>query len=219
MTNTKKYTQQEILEEFKKWLDYRENDRKSTEFEIIRTTTKKIETKDIQLGDKIVVRLSDGLGTHTATAHKITNDGVMFVFDSCVTTKAMNNENDTNIGGYDSSDLKIWIDTELFRAFPENLKRYMMDLRIPTVGEILGWEDDWDEEHFIYDNDEQLPLMRNVKYRISTYGSYLSTYWLKNATKENFSAAYFAVMRGYGFAHYNGASYSYGVRPVFWLVK
>lgn len=49
MTNTKKYTQQEILEEFKKWLDYRENDRKSTEFEIIRTTTKKLKRKTFNL--------------------------------------------------------------------------------------------------------------------------------------------------------------------------
>lgn len=218
MTNTKKYTQQEILDEFKEWLNHRENEKKTIELEITRETIKKVETKDIQLGDKITVQLSDGLGTHKATAHKITDDGVMFIFDSCVITKAMN-KNNTNIGGYADSDLKTWIDTELFRAFPEYLKRYMMDLRIPTVGEILGWKDDCDKEHFIYDNDKQLPLMRNVGYRISTYGSYLSTYWLKNATKEKFPAAYFAFVSFGGCVYYDYAPTSIGVRPVFWLVK
>ena len=43
--------------------------------------------------------------------------------------------------------------------------------------------------------------------------------WLRNATKEEFSSAYFAFVDNSGNANSGGASNSGGVRPEFWLVK
>ena len=46
-----------------------------------------------------------------------------------------------------------------------------------------------------------------------------SWYWVQNATKKDWSSAYFARVNTVGNANYNNASSSYGVRPAFWLVK
>ena len=77
-----------------------------------------IETANIQVGDQIVIPLAE-LGEFTATAHKVTDEGVMFIFDEYVTCRPMNNCS-TNKGGFEKSDLKKWMDTVLFMAFPED---------------------------------------------------------------------------------------------------
>ena len=43
----------------------------------------KIETANIQVGDQMVIPLAE-LGEFTATAHKVTDEGVMFIFDEYV---------------------------------------------------------------------------------------------------------------------------------------
>lgn len=60
------------------------------------------ETKEILLGDQILISLN-GLGDFTATAHKITDKGVLFIFDDYVVSKAMNEAN-TNEGGFEEVD-------------------------------------------------------------------------------------------------------------------
>ena len=49
----------------------------------------KIETANIQVGDQMVIPLAE-LGEFTATAHKVTDEGVMFIFDEYVTCRPMN---------------------------------------------------------------------------------------------------------------------------------
>ena len=93
-------------------------------------------TKEIIVGDRILVSLAE-LGDFTATAHKITDRGVLFIFDEYVTSRPMNSKN-TNKGGYEKSDLKKWIDSVLLEAFPEELRNRIADLSIPTVGELFG---------------------------------------------------------------------------------
>ena len=158
-----------------------------------------IETANIQVGDQIVIPLAE-LGEFTATVHKVTDEGVMFIFDEYVTCRPMNNCS-TNKGGFEKSDLKKWMDTVLFMAFPEELRDKIYGLTIPTVGQIVGHEDEWDNKNLEPDSDEQLPLMKECKNRIACFEDQLTWGWLRNATKEEFS------------------SYSYGVRPEFWLVK
>ena len=63
-----------------------------------------IETANIQVGDQIVIPLAE-LGEFTATAHKVTDEGVMFIFDEYVTCRPMNNCS-TNKGGFEKSDLE-----------------------------------------------------------------------------------------------------------------
>ena len=176
-----------------------------------------METKEIVVGDQILVSLAE-LGDFTATAHKITDKGVLFIFDDYVTSRPMNNKN-TNKGGYEKSDLKKWIDCVLLEAFPEELKNRIADLSIPTVGELFGHDDEWNNEHFEPDTDEQLLLMKERRNRVAYLNNEWEWGWLRNATKEEFSAAYFALVYSCGDPLCSDASSSFGVRPEFWLVK
>lgn len=176
-----------------------------------------IETTNIQVGDQIVIPLAE-LGEFTATAHKVTDEGVMFIFDNYITCRPMNNRS-TNKGGFEKSDLKKWMDTVLLMAFPEELRDKIYGLTLPTVGQIVGHEDEWDNKNLESDSDEQLPLMKECKNRIACFEDQLTWGWLRNATKEEFSSALFALVHADGSAYYYSASGSYGVRPEFWLVK
>ena len=176
-----------------------------------------IDTANIQVGDQMVIPLAE-LGEFTATAHKVTDEGVMFIFDDYVTRRPMNNRN-TNKGGFEKSDLKKWMDTVLYMAFPEELRDKIYGLTLPTVGQIVGHEDEWDNKNLEPDTNEQLPLMKKCKNRIACFEDQLAWGWLRNATKEEFSSAHFALVNGNGGADYYGASGSTGVRPEFWLVK
>ena len=177
----------------------------------------KIETANIQVGDQMVIPLAE-LGEFTATAHKVTDESVMFIFDEYVTCRPMNNCS-TNKGGFEKSDLKKWMDTVLFMAFPEELRDKIYGLTIPTVGQIVGHEDEWDNKNLEPDSDEQLPLMKECKNRIACFEDQLTWGWLRNATKEGFSSAAFACVYADGGPYYYDASNSFGVRPEFWLVK
>ena len=176
-----------------------------------------IDTANIQVGDQMVIPLAE-LGEFTATAHKVTDEGVMFIFDDYVTCRPMNNRN-TNKGGFEKSDLKKWMDTVLYMAFPEELRDKIYGLTLPTVGQIVGHEDEWDNKNLEPDTNEQLPLMKKCKNRIACFEDQLAWGWLRNATKEEFSSANFAGVGSHGLTGYSGASDSYGVRPEFWLVK
>ena len=176
-----------------------------------------IETTNIQVGDQIVIPLAE-LGEFTATAHKVTDEGVMFIFDNYITCRPMNNRS-INKGGFEKSDLKKWMDTVLLMAFPEELRDKIYGLTLPTVGQIVGHEDEWDNKNLEPDSDEQLPLMKECKNRIACFEDGLTWGWLRNATKEEFSSAFFAFVNSHGDANSSYASASLGVRPEFWLVK
>lgn len=172
---------------------------------------------DISEGDQIEIPLGN-LGTFTATVQKVTNNKVLFIFDDYVAKRPMN-EDGGNAGGYSQSDLKKWIDTELYNMFPAVLKQRMTGLSIPTLGEICGWADKWDRDRIEADGYEQLPLMKQKRNCVAYYKNDCEFGWLRNATKKEFSSAYFASVSIVGNTNYSNASHSNGVRPEFWLEK
>lgn len=176
-----------------------------------------IPISDIKVGDQIAIPM-EGFGTFLATAHKVTNNGAMFIFDEYVAKRPMNEKN-TNNGGFEESDLKRWMDTELFASFPDWIKSKIYGLTIPTVGEVIGWNDDWDREHFEKDFNQQLPLMKECKNRSAYFKNELEWGWLRNAMKQEYSSADFADVSNYGNATHDAASFSLGVRPEFWLAR
>ena len=175
----------------------------------------KSDLKDAEVGDKTFMEL-DGLGVFTATVHKVTDDKVMLIFDDYVAEKPMN-ATDTNNGGFEDSDLNVWLHTEFVKALPYSIRARLTDVTIPTVGEMFGWDDEWDRNHFEADNDKQLPLMKQRCNRVAHYSVELC--WLRNATKKEFSSVYFALVRNYDSAICDRASNSHGVRPEIWLAK
>lgn len=173
--------------------------------------------KDAEVEDKTTIKL-DGLGEFAATVHKVTDDKVMLIFDDYVAKRPMN-ESGTNKGGFEDSDLNKWLHTEFVKALPYSIRARLTDVTIPTVGEMFGWDDEWDRNHFEADNDKQLPLMKQKRNRVAYYNNECECGWLRNATKKEFSSAYFAGVNGDGNAGYHSASNSLGVRPEIWLVK
>ena len=150
----------------------------------------KSDLKDAEVGDKTTIKL-DGLGEFAATVHKVTDDKVMLIFDDYVAERPMN-ESDTNKGGFEYSDLNEWLHTEFVKAIPYSIRARLTDVTIPTVGEMFGWDDEWNRNYFEADNDKQLPLMKQRRNRVAYYNNECECGWLRNATKKEFSAAYFA---------------------------
>lgn len=177
----------------------------------------KSDLKDAEVGDKTTIKL-DGLGEFAATVHKVTDDKVMLIFDDYVAERPMN-ESDTNKGGFEYSDLNEWLHTEFVKAIPYSIRARLTDVTIPTVGEMFGWDDEWNRNYFEADNDKQLPLMKQRRNRVAYYNNECECGWLRNATKKEFSAACFAVVNVGGNTDCYGASNSHGVRPEIWLVK
>lgn len=177
----------------------------------------KSDLKDAEVGDKTTIKL-DGLGEFAATVHKVTDDKVMLIFDDYVAERPMN-ESDTNKGGFEYSDLNEWLHTEFVKAIPYSIRARLTDVTIPTVGEMFGWDDEWNRNYFEADNDKQLPLMKQRRNRVAYYNNECECGWLRNATKKEFSAACFARVVGSGYAGCYYASNSFGVRPEIWLVK
>lgn len=178
----------------------------------------KSDLKDAKIGDKTFMEL-DGLGVFTATVHKVTGNKVMLIFDDYVTRRPMN-ESRTNNGGFEASDLNKWLHTEFVKALPYSIRARLTDVTIPTVGEMFGWDDKWNRDHFVADNDKQLPLMKHRRNRVAYYNNECECGWLRNATKKEFSSTRFANV-GYGGgdrAYYFVSGYA-GVRPEIWLVK
>ena len=112
-----------------------------------------------------------------------------------------------------------WLHTEFVKALPYSIRARLTDVTIPTVGEMFGWDDEWDRNHFEADNDKQLPLMKQRRNRVAYYNNECECGWLRNATKKEFSSAYFAIVYSIGNTGCIYASNSGGVRPEIWLVK
>lgn len=177
----------------------------------------KSDLKDAEVGDKTTIKL-DGLGEFAATVHKVTDDKVMLIFDDYVAERPMN-ESDTNKGGFEYSDLNEWLHTEFVKAIPYSIRARLTDVTIPTVGEMFGWDDEWNRNYFEADNDKQLPLMKQRRNRVAYYNNECECGWLRNATKKEFSSARFANVGDDGAPGSGHASGSIGVRPEIWLVK
>lgn len=175
-----------------------------------------LETREIVVGDCLAVSLKK-FGNFTTTAYKITEKGVLFIFDEYITSRPMNIQS-TNNGGYEESDLKMWIDAILLEAFPKCLKIRISDLSIPTVGELFGHDNKW-RNYYEPDENEQIPLMKERRNRAGYLDDELEWGWLRNATKKNSSSVSFAGLDRYGDICCVNASSCGGVRPEFWLVS
>ena len=96
--------------------------------------TRKVEfkTEDICVGDQITVKLK-GYGKYTATAQRVTADGVLFLFDDVIARHCMNEVN-TNEGGFDKSNIARWLYNVLLPSFPAKLRNKVREITLPTYG-------------------------------------------------------------------------------------
>ena len=179
--------------------------------------TRKVEfkTEDICVGDQITVKLK-GYGKYTATAQRVTADGVLFLFDDVIARHCMNEVN-TNEGGFDKSNIARWLYNVLLPSFPAKLRNKVREITLPTYGEIFGHDDFY--ENFEPDDDEQFESMKRRGNRVCDFNGDWCSWWLRNATKKEVSSACFASVISDGYANYSSATDSNGVRPEFWLAR
>lgn len=170
------------------------------------------------VGDQIQV------GKHyTATCQKVGKNGAIFMFDQYLDKPQVMNQQNTNEGGYEASDLRKFLKGFAMDSMFDEIRELMVPfkktgdlLRIPTAEEIFGPE----EAHKYYETlsfKNQWPLMKD-RHNRNTFGrkeQKMKWGWLQNKYKESSSS--FAHLSHYGYAGHTGASSVYWVRVVFRL--
>lgn len=170
------------------------------------------------VGDVIAFTLTDGEEVE-ALAVKQEQDGMIFCLVDCLNQEYSMNEENSNRGGYEATDLRVKLNGEILDRFPADIREKMVAfangdyLRLPTEKEIFGCNDYGKAEP---DDVQQWEPMKQRKNRIAFQGKGTDRwewYWLQNAHKRY--AAFFAGVTNYGFAYYDSASDANGVRPAF----
>lgn len=178
--------------------------------------TEKIKVNTFRVGDVIRFKLSDGEKVEML-AVKEESDGMIFCFADCLAKEYSMNEQNTNEGGWDASDLRKKLNSEILDRFPRKIRKLLLPfengdmLRLPTEKEIFGSNPCGEDEP---ESVSQWKPMKQRKNRIASQGlnGGWEWYWLQNRVPN--SAASFADVHSYGNADCNGASAAYGVRPV-----
>lgn len=175
---------------------------------------------EISVGDQIAI------GHYTATCQKITERGALFFMDQYDDDPQRMNDENTNEGGYEKSDLRRRINNEeSLKDFPAHLRERLVPfengdlIRIPTVGEMFGEKECFNDDGTLWcedDEEDQLPLMVSRANRVAYRKNEWEWGWLQN--KREGSAAHFALVNDSGYAYTRGASDLHGVRRAF-LIK
>lgn len=170
------------------------------------------------VGDIIAFTLTDGEEVE-ALAVKQEQDGMIFCLVDCLNQEYPMNEEDSNRGGYEATDLRAKLKGEILDRFPADIREKMVAfangdyLRLPTEKEIFGCNEYGKAEP---DDVQQWEPMKQRKNRIAFQGKGTDRwewYWLQNAHKRY--AAHFAYASTGGGANYFYASNARGVRPAF----
>ena len=196
--------------------------------EVTRKT--KIETEAFELGDIIKFKLADGQKVE-AMAVRQDENGTLFVTVDCLKDCYPMFKNPRAMGSMDicyfNSDLRHYLNKEVLKLFPEEIRSRMNVmpvgnngydlLRIPTEREIFGENPYGKEESTDVKRFKGMKKRRNrIAFRATEDNKEdLEWYWLQNRVED--TAAHFALVHYSGLADYYSASYSSGVRPVFLL--
>ena len=178
--------------------------------------TEKIKVNTFRVGDVVRFKLSDGEKVEML-AVKEESDGMIFSFADCLAKEYSMNEQNTNEGGWDASDLRKKLNGEILDRFPRKIRKLLLPfengdmLRLPTEKEIFGSNPCGEDEP---ESVSQWKPMKQRKNRIASQGlnGGWEWYWLQNRVPN--SAAFFARVNGYGDAACYGAGAAAGVRPV-----
>ena len=171
-----------------------------------------IDTDNFEVGDQIRV------GHYTATCQKTVNEGAIFLLDQYLDEPMQMNDEDTNDGGYEASDLRKRLNSEEILDEFSGLELIPFKngdlLRLPFYGEMFGYDDWYNSDTVEPDDCEQWPLMKERVNRIAERtGESYEWGWLQNKYVQ--FAAHFCLVNDGGSARYWNALASVGVRPVF----
>lgn len=175
-----------------------------------------------EVGDIVSYTMEDGEEVEAlAVKEEFDKHGnlcMVFMLLDCLKEECRMNRDDANDGGYEESHLRDQLATKYLEKFPAALRLNMVPfengdlLRIPTEREIFGRNIYGEEEP---NTVEQFEPMKKRRNRMASDGLNGETqaYWLQN--KRVGSAASFCLVYCGGCADYDGASNSFGVRPLY----
>lgn len=182
-----------------------------------RTVT--VDVNTFKVGDIIKIKLMNDVKVE-AMAMKQESDGMIFCLVNYLPDDYRMNRTNTNVGGYEKSDLRKKLNSEILNLFPAKLKDKMIPfdngdlLRLPTEKEIFGENHNGECESLYV---KQWKPMKKRRNRIALDGSKDKNmpwhYWLMNKVRE--SGIYFSAVISLGDVNYRDAFIPNGVRPVF----
>lgn len=170
------------------------------------------EVGEWQIGDIIRFTLLTGEEVE-AQCQRVDSEGATFCLTHCLEEEQPMNEEDTNKGGWDESDLREYLNTKILDSFPESIKSKMKPvykddlLTLPAVEDIFGeWDfDRWKPKEGAEPN---WPLMKHRQYRAK------GNWWWERSARY-YDATNFCDVTANG----NGASYSRGLAPAFLIAN
>ena len=175
-----------------------------------------------EIGDVVSFSLEDGEEVEAmAVKEEFDTHGnlcMVFILIDCLKKEYPMNDRNTNEGGYEESDLRRNLNTEIFDRFPAALKMNMVPfdngdmMRIPTEREIFGKNRYGEEEPESIEQFEPMKKRRNRLAFDGLNGEY-QCYFLQNRGVR--SATDFASVIYGGSASNYYASNSNGVRPLY----
>ena len=178
-----------------------------------------VDVDTFKVGDVIKIKLTNGVKVE-AMAVKQEKDGMIFCLVDCLPDDYRMNRTNTNVGGYEKSDLRKKLNSEILSLFPAKLKNKMIPfdngdlLRLPTEQEIFGENYNGEYESLYV---KQWKPMKKRRNREASDGSKDKNiqwhYWLMNKVRE--SGIYFSTVISLGNVNYRDAFIPNGVRPVF----
>lgn len=169
----------------------------------------------IKIGDRI--RINEDF---TATCQKIGKKSAIFLFDRYLDDARPMNKKDTNTGGYEASDLRLYLlnleDDDMFDGIRNCMKRFKNGdlLRIPTVEELLGSNYVCGRSYKSLSNKKQWALMsdRDSRSAYRPNSSIPELGWLQNI---HFDSKNFCCVNAFGILKNMRSSSHLGVRIVF----
>lgn len=196
---------------------------------LTQTVTKEITWKDIaafcksgkaadllSVGDIISVVLKNGEKMRIAVAgiNTYKENEVLFAFKDILSKKAPMNEDWTNEGGYEASQMAKYLDTEIFDLLPDDLQEVIKERRghklwLFSRREVFG-EDGW---YISPEDDVHIPYYQESENRIKFRDGGPDWWWLASPYAAN--TTFFCFVYYLGDSSYGGACNSCGVAPGF----
>lgn len=160
-----------------------------------------------------------GFGDVTYLIGGIATDGAGFALipaESCLGTHRMNASN-TTAGGWESSEGRSWLNSEMLAKFPADLQPEITPVRKVNTS---GYGNSTVDKLFYLSLTEvgeggregtAYPIFTDDASRIRKNGSSATAWWLRSVS----SSSYFRYISSSGSLNYYSASYAYGVVPCF----
>lgn len=174
-------------------------------------------TDVFEIGDIIRFNLTNGEYVE-AMAMKKDADGTIFLLIDCLAHEEPMNNECSNRGGYEGSDLRSKLNGMILDSFPAEIREQMVAfpngdfLRLPTEREIFGCNTYGEDEESNVEQWKPMELRRN-RIAFQGHNGAWEWYWLQNKRKN--SSADFVDVDDIGGAYYDFARCGGGVRPAF----